>query len=299
MISVSLLAILIGILLGLLGGGGSILTVPVLVYFADLPAKSAILTSLIVVGITSLIAVIAHAKAGRVCWKTGIVFGMAGMVGAFVGGRMAAFIPDPILLVVFASVMLASSITLLKPQPIQPATRQVGERLCPKNLPIAAIIFDGLLVGSITGLVGVGGGFLLVPALNYLAGLPIRAAIGTSLMIIVLQAIAALIGHASHFEINTGLTLWVTICAISGSMIGALGSGKISSHFLKRSFGVFVFLLGCFLLYKELNWQIMRDIQQLIIKHQEFILGAISLIGGLGLYQLWSWLHRHPNLNES
>jgi uncharacterized membrane protein YfcA len=285
------LAILIGILLGLLGGGGSILTVPVLVYLAGLSTKSAIVTSLVVVCITSFIAVVNHAKAGRVCWKTGTTFGMAGMAGAFMGGRIAAYIPDPILLVLFASVMLAASLAMIRNKKGKESTRQVGEPLCPQNLPVAAILFDGLLVGLITGLVGVGGGFLLVPALNYLAGLPMHAAIGTSLFIIVIQAIAALAGHASHFEINLPLTALVTGCAIMGSFIGSQLSGKISSEYLKRGFGIFVFLLGSFLLYKEVNQQITAQIQQLLIERREFILGAVSLLLVLSLYRLWSWLH--------
>lgn len=292
------LAVLIGVLLGLLGGGGSILTVPVLVYLAGLSTKSAIITSLVVVCITSAIAVINHAKAGRVCWKTGITFGLAGMVGAFIGGRMAAYIPDPILLVLFAGIMLAASLAMIRNKKGKEFTRQAGEPLCPQNLPVAAILFDGLLVGLITGLVGVGGGFLLVPALNYLAGLPMHAAIGTSLFIIVIQAIAALAGHASHFEIDLQLTGLVTGCAIVGSFIGSQLSGKISSTHLKRGFGVFVFLLGSFLLYKEINPQIISQIQQLLVERREFILGALSLLLVLSLYRLWSWLHSDDNLNN-
>jgi uncharacterized protein len=297
MVILAALALIIGILLGLLGGGGSILTVPVLVYLAHLPTKSAIVTSLLVVCITSLIAVISHAKAGRVCWKTGITFGLAGMGGAFLGGRIAGYIPDPILLVLFASVMLAASLAMLRNKKEQEPVRAAGAKLCPQNLPVAAILFDGLLVGLITGLVGVGGGFLLVPALNYLAGLPMRAAIGTSLFIIVIQSIAALAGYANHFEINVTLTVMFTLCAITGSFIGAKISGKISTAYLKRGFGVFVFLLGCFLLYKEINQQIIEQIQQLLLQHREFILGALSLLLMLSLYRLWSWLHTDKNIN--
>jgi uncharacterized membrane protein YfcA len=298
MLLLAIVATIIGILLGLLGGGGSILTVPVLVYLADLSTKSAIITSLVVVCITSSIAVINHARAGRVCWRTGVTFGSAGMVGAFLGGRVAAYIPDPILLVLFASVMLVSSAAMLRNKQNPQAMRQVGERLCPQDLPIAAIIFDGLLVGLVTGLVGVGGGFLLVPALNFLAGLPIHAAIGTSLFIIVVQALAALAGHASHFDINLPLTALVTSCAILGSFIGSLGSGKVSSVHLKRSFGIFVFCLGCFLLYKEVNQQIIAQIKQLLIEKQEFIFGALTLLTLLWLYRLWSWLHSFKNISS-
>jgi uncharacterized membrane protein YfcA len=284
-------ALLIGILLGLLGGGGSILTVPVLVYLADLSTKSAIVTSLVVVCITSFIAVINHAKAGRVCWKTGVTFGLAGMGGAFLGGRISAYIPDPILLVLFASVMLAASLAMLSSKKGQDSIVQIGGKLCPQHLPVAAILFDGLLVGLITGLVGVGGGFLLVPALNYLAGLPMRAAIGTSLFIIVIQSLAALAGHANHFELNVPLTALVTSCAIVGSFVGSQFSGKISSFVLKRSFGIFVFFLGCFLLYKEINQPIISQISALLLERQEFILGMLSFLMLLLLYRLWSWLH--------
>lgn len=297
MVLLAIVAVIIGILLGLLGGGGSILTVPVLVYLAGLSTKSAIITSLVVVCITSAIAVVNHARAGRVCWMTGVNFGAAGMVGAYLGGRMAAYIPDPILLVLFATVMLVSSAAMLRNKQNPQATRQVGERLCPQNLPYAAILFDGLLVGLVTGLVGVGGGFLLVPALNFLAGLPIHAAIGTSLFIIVMQALAALAGHASHFEIDITLTALVTGCAILGSFIGSQFSGKVSSAYLKRGFGVFVFFLGAFLLYKEVNQQIIEQIKQLLIEKQEFIFGALTLLALLSLYRLWSWLHSFKKEN--
>jgi uncharacterized membrane protein YfcA len=221
------------------------------------------------------------------------------MGGAFIGGRAAAHIPDSVLLVLFASVMLAASLAMLRSNKTQLSTRQVGDRLCPQNLPVAAILFDGLLVGLITGLVGVGGGFLLVPALNYLAGLPIHAAIGTSLFIIVIQAVAALAGHASHFQIDWSLTALVTGCAVMGSVIGSRLSGQISSHYLKRGFGIFVFLLGSFLLYKELNQAMVSQIEQLLREKREFILGALSLLAVLSVYRLWSWLHSGRNFQQN
>ena len=287
------LSIVIGILLGLLGGGGSILTVPVLVYLAGLSTKSAIITSLIVVCLTSSIAVIHYARQRKVCWKTGITFGLAGMLGAFIGGRISAYIPDSILLVLFAAVMLIASLSMLKtsPQKTQP-TGNLEKNFCPINLPVSAILFDGLLVGLVTGLVGVGGGFLLVPALTILAGLPIQAAIGTSLFIIILQSAAALAGHANHMEINTELTLLVTACAISGSFIGASLSTKINARYLKKGFGFFVFCLGNFLLYQELTSELIQQIKQLLITYQEFLKGAFTIIGVLLIYRLWSWVHR-------
>lgn len=284
-------SVVIGLLLGLLGGGGSILTVPVLVYLAGLSAKNAIVTSLIVVCITSAITVINYARRKLVCWKTGFTFGVAGMLGAFVGGRLAAFVPDPILLVLFSAIMLLASLAMIRGNPQTSGEKICDDSFCPMNLPVSAILFDGILVGLITGLIGVGGGFLLVPALTLLAGLPIQAAIGTSLFIIVLQSIAALAGHANHMAIDLHLTQLVLACAIAGSLIGSQFGKRVDSRHLKRGFGVFVFILGSFLLYQELSTELIAQIRTLIIEHEEFVKGALTIIIMLMLYRLWSWLH--------
>ena len=288
----TLLATIVGILLGLLGGGGSILTVPILVYLVDMPAKSAIVTSLVVVGITSLIAVFNHARHDRVCWKTGFVFGLAGMLGAYMGGQAAAFIPGTVLLVLFAVVMLAAALAMLRNrQSPKKAAMTSDSQFCPMQLAFLPIIFDGFLVGLITGLVGVGGGFLLVPALNHLAGLPMHAAIGTSLFIITLQSAAALAGHAGHLNIDLQLTELFTVCAVFGSFIGSALSGKISSRYLKQGFGVFVLLLGCFLLYREVNHETLAQIHTLIQENRQFMFGAATVIIVSLLYRLWLWVH--------
>ncbi len=293
MLILAVLATSVGILLGLLGGGGSILTVPILVYLVGMPAKSAIVTSLIVVGITSSIAVFNHARHDRVCWKTGFVFGLAGMVGAYMGGRAAAFVPDTVLLLLFAVVMLTAAMAMLRSKRSRPTAPPSGNsRFCPAQLPILPIVFDGFLVGLITGLVGVGGGFLLVPALNHLAGLPIHAAIGTSLFIITLQSGAALAGHAGHLNIDLQLTLLFTVCAVIGSFIGSAWSGKISSQSLKQGFGVFVLLLGCFLLYREINRESIAQMHSLIQENWQFIFGAATVVIVSLLYRLWLWVHR-------
>ncbi len=290
---IALLSIVIGILLGLLGGGGSILTVPVLVYLAKLSAQEAIVTSLIVVCLTSLIAVVQHARHRRVCWKTGLTFGTAGMLGAFYGGQLSAYIPDAILLVLFALIMIIASISMIRKPKNAPAPIQnCEENFCPKNLPVSAILLDGVLVGLITGLIGVGGGFLLVPALTLLAGLPIQAAIGTSLFIIVLQSISALAGHAGHIDLNIPLTATVTLCAIVGSFVGSYLSHIIHTRHLKPGFGVFVLLLGSFLLYQEMSQQLIVQIHDLIIQNKEFLLGGLSILLILAFYRFWAWLHR-------
>lgn len=285
------IAVVIGVLLGLLGGGGSILTVPALVYIAGMNAKNAIVTSLIVVGITSTIAVIGHARKKHVCWKTGIVFGFAGMIGAYFGGRLTAHIPDAILLLLFALVMLGAALAMLVNKQPKAETRLPGEPFCPIDLPVPAILFDGLMVGMITGLVGVGGGFLLVPALNFFAGLPIHAAIGTSLLIIVLQSAAALLGHASHFAPDWRLTGYFTGFAVFGSLLGSAWSAKASARILKKGFGVFVLALGAFLLYRQIDAALMAQLLELFAEHRKFILGMLSSLLLLLIYRLWVWVH--------
>lgn len=293
------LALLIGILLGLLGGGGSILTVPVLVYVAGLTAKNAIVTSLIVVGITSLIAVLNHARCGFVCWKTGFIFGFSGMFGAFMGGRTAAYIPDSILLIVFACTMMAASIAMIRGRKAIRQDRPSPINLCPAHMPVMAILFDGFIVGFITGLVGVGGGFLLVPALNFLTGLPMPAAIGTSLLIIVLQTGAALAGHAAHMHVDLALTATITGFAVVGSILGSLASSKINSRHLQRGFGIFVFCLGGFVLYREVNNEILMQMLQLARIHKDFLLGGMSVIGFLIFFRLWHWMHSLRHIDNT
>jgi uncharacterized membrane protein YfcA len=285
------IAVVIGVLLGLLGGGGSILTVPALVYLAGMTAKNAIVMSLIVVGITSTIAVIGHARKKHVCWKTGIVFSFAGMFGAFFGGRLTAHIPDAVLLLLFALVMLAAALAMLFNRKAKAETRLPGEPFCPVDLPVAAILFDGFMVGMVTGLVGVGGGFLLVPALNFFAGLPMHAAIGTSLLIIVLQSGAALLGHASHFAPDWALTAFFTGFAVLGSFIGNALSVKIGGPYLKKGFGAFVLALGAWLLYRQADAALLGQIAALYLAHRPFIQGLLSGLALIGIYRLWVWVH--------
>jgi uncharacterized membrane protein YfcA len=240
-----LLSVLIGVSLGLLGGGGSILTVPILIYAMGMEPKSAIATSLFVVGVTSLVGSISHARAGRVRYRTGLIFGFAGMIGAFAGGKLAHYIPANLLLLAFAGMMIATAIAMLRGRKEIKAPT-VGE------LPVLKVVVEGIVVGIVTGLVGAGGGFLVVPALALLGGLPMNIAIGTSLLVIAMKSFAGLAGYLGHVAVDWTLALSVTGAAVLGSFAGAMLAGKIAQETLRKGFGWFVVVMAIYLLNKQL-----------------------------------------------
>lgn len=249
LILVLALSVVVGLSLGVLGGGGSILTVPILVYVAGLEAKEAIAASLFVVGVTSAVSVISHARAGRVMWRTGLVFGAAGMAGAFVGGLLGGKIPGQILLVAFALMMVATSVAMIRGRK-KPAGDGSGT---PEKheLPLGRVLLDGAVVGLVTGLVGAGGGFLVVPALALLGGLPMSIAVGTSLVVIAMKSFAGLAGYLTSVELDWGLILAVTGAAIVGTLIGSKISGRIPETALRKGFGWFVLAMGTFVLTQQ------------------------------------------------
>ncbi|MFE0700966.1 sulfite exporter TauE/SafE family protein [Streptomyces sp. NPDC058872] len=242
-------SLLVGVSLGVLGGGGSILTVPILVYLAGQDTKEAIATSLFVVGVTSLAALVPHARAHRVRWRTGLLFGAFSMVGAYGGGRLAEYVPGTLLLVSFALMMLATAAAMLrKPRPGREKARRAHA-----DLPLKHIAVEGLVVGAVTGLVGSGGGFLVVPALAVLGGLPMGVAVGTSLLVIGMKSFAGLAGHLSGVEVDWGLALLVTAAAVVGSLVGGRLAGRIPQDALRTAFGWFVVVMGVFVLAQQLD----------------------------------------------
>ncbi len=236
-------AALVGVALGVLGGGGSILTVPILVYLAGLDAKQAIAMSLFVVGVTSAIGAIPHARAGRVRWRTGLVFGVTAMAGAYGGGRLAAFIPGGWLLAGFGVMMVATATAMLR--------RNHTAREPHRDLPVLLVVAEGVVVGAVTGLVGAGGGFLVVPALVLLGGLPMPVAVGTSLVVIAMKSFAALAGYLSTVRIDWALAVAVTAAAVVGAVVGGRVAGRIPEHVLRTSFGWFVVVMGTFVLTQQ------------------------------------------------
>ncbi|MFD6859735.1 sulfite exporter TauE/SafE family protein [Rhodococcus sp. NPDC060090] len=242
------LAVLVGVSLGLLGGGGSILTVPLLAYVAGMDAKEAIATSLLVVGVTSAVAAISHARAGRVQWRTGIMFGLAGMVGAYAGGLLSRFIPGTVLLLAFAVMMIGTAVAMLRGRKNKTADADGAH-----SMPMGKVLLDGVIVGLVTGLVGAGGGFLVVPALALLGGLSMPIAVGTSLVVIAMKSFAGLGGYLSVVQIDWRLAAMVTGAAVVGSLIGGRLTSVVDPDTLRRGFGWFVLVMSSVILAQEIH----------------------------------------------
>jgi uncharacterized membrane protein YfcA len=233
--------------MGLLGGGGSILTVPVLVYVTGLDPQDAVSTSLVVVGVASGMAVIPHARAGRVRWPIGMQFVITGALGAFAGGRASPQLPDSVLLAGFAVVMVAAAMAMLRSR--SPATPD-GDAAPPVAARSLAI---GAAVGFLTGLLGAGGGFLIVPALTILAGLSIRQAVGTSTFVIAANCAAGWLGHVPAGRIDWQITALVAAAAVFGSVIGGRLHGRCQPAVLRQAFGWLVLSVGSVLLLAQVH----------------------------------------------
>ena len=244
------LAILVGVSLGLLGGGGSILPVPILVYVLGLPAHEAIAMSLLVVGTTSVAALIPHAGGGRVRWHLGALFGAASMVGAYGAGRVAKVVPAVVLLLLFGAMMLVTAFAMMRKGSHDAAAEDAAPQQ-PK-LRYTVIALEGLLVGAFTGLVGAGGGFLVVPALLLLGKLPMRQAVGTSLLIIAMKSFAGFAGYLSTTAIDWQLAAMITAAAVVGSFFGASFAGRVRQDLLRRGFAWFVVTMAVFILVQEI-----------------------------------------------
>ncbi len=226
------------------------LTVPVLVYLAGEGEKVAIAESLAVVGLISAAAALPRAWRGQIDWRSEMLFGLPGMVGAYGGAALAGFISAAVQLSLFAAVMLVAAALMARPPAIEAASAD-RPRVAWK------IVLDGLVVGVLTGLVGVGGGFLIVPALVLLAGLPIHLAVGTSLAIIALKSFSGFLKYQSVLA-DLGLSVdWRLIAMISvvgfvGTLAGGALAGRLPRERLRRLFAVFLLLMAAFILWQYL-----------------------------------------------
>jgi len=228
----------VGLALGLLGGGGSILTLPILLYALHMEEKSAIATSLLVVGATSVGAVVTHARAGNVRWRTGAWFAGAGATGALLGGLLSEAVPAKWLMRGFLFMMLGTAFAMIR-------GRRDGEGT--GTFSASRVVVTGSLLGVLTGMVGAGGGFVIVPALVLVGGLPMRHAVGTSLLVIATQSFAGFVGHATHVPVDYATAGAVIVAAIVGSVIGGRFAQRIPALVLRRAFGVLVLFMAAYM----------------------------------------------------
>ncbi|GAA2636552.1 sulfite exporter TauE/SafE family protein [Paractinoplanes durhamensis] len=243
---------IIGVLLGLLGGGGSILAVPALVYGTGLPLAAAVPTSLLVVGISSTTAVFPRLRARQIQWRLAGIVGGAGAVAAFAGAAVNRLLDPRIVLVGFAVLMVAAGIRMLRDQ-----DEAGGDCALPGGginwrgcLPKAVAV--GLAVGFLTGLFGVGGGFLIIPALVLLLGLPMPLAVGTSLAIIVINSAAGFAAHAGDAPIDYRIAAAFTVAAVAGSLAAGRLAGRLPARRLQRAFAYLVFAVAAFVIIQAI-----------------------------------------------
>lgn len=239
---------LIGLSLGLIGGGGSIITVPVLVYVIGIEAREAVGMSLAVVGATSLIGAFFHHRRGNVEMKTALLFGAAGITGALAGSPLTRLFSPSALLLAFALLMLIIAIVMLRRSRSGKSNEAVET---PSQPQIWKALAAGFGVGVLTGFLGVGGGFLIVPALVMFGGLPMKKAIGTSLFVIFLNSAAGLVGHAGGNHFDWSLAALVTLLAVAGTIGGTLLSHRIAAGKLQTGFAALVLATAFFLIAKN------------------------------------------------
>lgn len=252
-------ALLIGLILGLIGGGGSILTVPIFVYLLGISPLVATAYSLFVVGTTALVGAISNHKKGMVDVRTGFIFAVPAFIGVYVTRRyLLSLIPEDIfyissflvtkdvaIMLFFSILMLAASFFMINGR-----AEVSNTKLLNYNVPLLTL--EGLVVGVLTGFVGAGGGFLIIPALVFFAKLPMKKAIATSLMIISIKSLIGFIGDIQNFEIDWFFLLSFTSISVIGIFLGRYFSKFINENKLKKVFGWFVFLMALFIIIKEL-----------------------------------------------
>lgn len=253
-------SILVGVFLGLIGGGGSILTVPVLVYLFGIEPVLATAYSLFIVGATSVVGSVSYFKKGLVNVKTAVVFGIPSIIAVFVSRayivpaipqevfRVSDFVvtKSVLLMLLFAVLMLFASFSMIKKEMKCEEGSPRGQKF---NYPL--ILAEGLVVGVLTGLVGAGGGFLIIPALVVLSKLPMKEAVGTSLVIVAAKSLIGFFGGGGEAIIDWMLLFKVSLFAIAGIFLGVALSKRIDGARLKPAFGWFVLIMGVYIILKE------------------------------------------------
>ena len=238
------LAVLVGLSLGLLGGGGSILTVPIFVYVLGFAPKDAIAAGLAVVGTVSLFGAAGHWRAGNVALRPALLFGVASMAGALLGARLATVVSGAVQLFLFAVVMLLAAVFMLR-------GHAAGSDQAGRPAGVGVVLPAGIGLGIVTGLVGVGGGFLIVPALVLLGGLRMKPAVGTSLAVIAMNSATGLAGYLGQVELAWTTIAGFTAVAILGSLAGVRLVRHVPQRALQRGFAVFLMAMGLLIVYQN------------------------------------------------
>jgi hypothetical protein len=251
----ALLAFVVGITLGLLGGGGSILTVPIFVYALHYEPKLAIAMSLPVVGGAAFVGAVRHWSLGHVDIRSALPFGLAAMASAYGGALLARPIPGALQLAILAVVMIAAAVSMLRParaaagtpsaRAVAPGPGQADPR---SRLELVGL---GVIVGLLTGIVGVGGGFLIVPALVLLGGLPMTHAVGTSLLVIAMNAVTGFLGYRSTVDVDWGMVLRFGAVAAVGILAGSALIRFVDQRTLRRSFAVLLIAVAGWILWQN------------------------------------------------
>jgi uncharacterized protein len=241
-------ALVIGVTLGVLGGGGSILTVPVFVYLLGYDPKLAIAMSLPVVGATSLAGAVAHWRVGNLHLRTALIFGAIAMSGAFIAARLSARLAGRTQLFVLGVAMLTSAVLMMRDSRGAPAPAAEATVRPPLSAPF---LLSGLFVGALTGVVGIGGGFLIVPALVVLARVPMRPAVGTSLTVIAMNAAAGFAGQPRVGEIPLVVVIAFSGVAIGGVIAGTWIARRVRQGTLKRAFAALLLIIAASLLWQN------------------------------------------------
>lgn len=252
---------IVGMTLAIIGGGGSILTVPILVYLFGLPADLSTSYSLFLVGISAAFGAVQYAKRQLIAYRTGAIFTVPAFLGVFTVRKfLMPHIPDQfsllsmmitkdkLILVVFASIMLLASVSMIRGRKDDSENSRQK-----KDLNILLIALEGLVVGGVTGFVGAGGGFLIIPALVLLAGLPMKEAVGTSLMIIAIKSLLGFTGDIGTLAINWGFLISISAISVAGIFIGDRIAKFVRSETLKPLFGYFVLLMGAVIIFQQLS----------------------------------------------
>ena len=254
-------SIFIGISLGLIGGGGSILTLPVLVYMMGINPVLSTAYSLFVVGTTSLVGSVNYMRKEQVNYRAAFVFAIPSFLAVFLTRKyLVPAIPDPVfttasfalsrnvaIMLFFALVMLAASLSMIRDKKKETSAETDAVQF---NLPLIAL--EGALVGTLTGIVGAGGGFLIIPALVLLARLPMKMAVGTSLLIIAAKSLIGFLGDLSNMQVDWPFLLEFTALSVVGIFVGSYLSRYVPGEKLKKAFGWFVLMMGVYIIAKEL-----------------------------------------------